>query len=266
MIQQIFNKFLQTKWLGRTLCYEKCVDSTNGIAKKLARQGANHGLLVIADEQNAGKGRIGRSWFSPKGKGLWFSVLLRPKFLPKDASKCTLIAAVAVAKAINNVCGITVEIKWPNDILFDGKKIVGILSEMSAELGKLNFVIIGVGIDTDVDRDDYPDDIRNIAVSLHSVANKEFSREQLLAQVMYEMEKVIVEAEQHGFVNIFNEWRKLSCTLNKRVKVIGIGESYYGQALDIDKNGMLVVQLDNGVKEIVMAGDISIRSTEKTVL
>lgn len=238
------------------------VPSTNAIAKQLAHQNAPHGLLVAAEEQTGGKGRIGRGWSSPEGRGLWFSVVLRPKFPPEEAPKCTLMAAVAVAEAINYCGGITAKIKWPNDILFEKKKMVGILSEMGAEYGKLNYVVIGIGIDTHVEPEDLPEDVKPIAVSLHRVAAKDFTREELLARIMGNLEDLCQEAEERGFEGIFDRWRGLSCTLHERVKVIAQDETYPGVALDIDRDGHLLVQRDDGRVTAVVAGDVSIRYAE----
>lgn len=260
MIHQKFNSLLKTKWLGQNLCYEECVDSTNKVAKQLGVKNAPNGLVVLAEEQNAGKGRLGRGWFSPKGKGLWFSVLFRPKFVPEEAPKCTLMAAAAVAKAINKICGVDAKIKWPNDILLNNKKLVGILSEMNAEYGKLNFVVIGIGINTNVDKSDFPDDVKDIAISLHTEATKEFGRELLLAEILQELEIKIEQAEKEGFENIFQEWRQMTCTLNKDVKVIAQDETYFGRAIDIDAGGMLIVERKDGKRVKVVAGDVSIRS------
>ncbi len=253
---------LKTKYLGRNLCLEASVPSTNEIAKQLARQNVPQGLLVVAEEQTGGKGRIGRGWSSPKGRGLWFSVVLRPKFPPEEAPKCTLMAAVAVADAINCCGGITAKIKWPNDILFEGKKMVGILSEMGAEYGKLNYVVIGIGIDTHVEQEDLPEDVKSIAVSLHRVVTRNFTREELLAGIMNNLEDLCQEAEERGFDGIFDRWRNLSCTLHERVKVIAQDETYPGTALDIDRDGHLLVQRDDGRVTAVVAGDVSIRYAE----
>ena len=132
--QEILSR-LQTKWLGRNICYRDSVDSSNNLAKALANEGCENGLLVVAEEQGAGKGRLSRGWISPYAKGIWFSVVLKPPFLPQEASKCTLLAAVAVVKSINKIAGVHAAIKWPNDVLLLGRKLVGILTEMNAEFG-----------------------------------------------------------------------------------------------------------------------------------
>jgi len=172
------------------------------------------------------------------------------------------MAAVAVVEAINACGGINAQIKWPNDILFEKKKMVGILSEMSAEYGKLNYVVIGMGIDTHVEQQDLPEDVQPIAVSLHQVATMSFTREELLAQIMNNLEMLCCEAETKGFGGILDKWRGLNCTLQQRVKVIAQDETYAGLALDIDEEGHLVIQRENGQVETVVAGDVSIRYGE----
>ena len=130
--------YLKTKWLGKKIQYQEIVPSTNEIAKALAMNGCGNGLVCVAEEQTGGKGRLSRGWFSPAGGGIWFSLVLQPNFRPEEASKCTLLAAVAVVKAVNSYPGVEARIKWPNDILLEGKKLVGILTEMSAEFGLYN--------------------------------------------------------------------------------------------------------------------------------
>ena len=245
--------------MGRSLCCQDSVDSTNNLAKQLAKQNAPHGLLIISEEQTGGKGRIGRGWASPKSKGLWLSVLLRPNLLPQDAPKSTLLAAVAVCQAVNTVAGVQAKIKWPNDILLNGKKLVGILSEMGAEYGKLNYVVIGIGLNTNAERQDFPTDVQDIAISLHQAATKEFSRDEVLAEILWQMEKLVEEAETKGFASILEQWRKMNCTTGNKVKVIAQDETYLGKALDIDETGMLIVERENGVIDKVVAGDVSIR-------
>ena len=173
--QEILSR-LQTRWLGHNICYRDSIDSTNTLAKGLANEGCPNGLVVVAEEQGAGKGRLSRGWISPYAKGIWFSVVLKPPFLPQEASKCTLLAAVAVVKAVNKIAGVHAAIKWPNDILLMGRKLVGILTEMNAEFGHINYVVIGTGINTNATPDDYPEDVKDIAVSVADAATEQFTR------------------------------------------------------------------------------------------
>ncbi|MBQ7317519.1 MAG: biotin--[Phascolarctobacterium sp.] len=259
LFPQEINNCLQTKWLGRSVCYEDCVGSTNNVAKSIANQGCENGLLVVAEEQGAGKGRLSRGWISPHAKGIWFSVVLKPPFLPQEASKCTLLAAVAVVKAVNKIKGVEAAIKWPNDILLNGRKLVGILTEMNAEFGHINYIVIGTGINTHGEPEDYPDDVRDIAISVADVAEEPVSRVQLLADILKNMEDLYELVCAEGFVPVLAEWRKYSCTLGQEVKVIAPDMTYFGTAIDIDEDGLLIVRKTSGELEKVVAGDVSIR-------
>lgn len=259
LFPQEITSCLKTKWLGHSICYEDSVDSTNNLAKSLANAGCENGLLVVAEEQGAGKGRLSRGWISPYAKGIWFSVVLKPPFLPQEASKCTLLAAVAVVKSINKLKGVQASIKWPNDVLLNGRKLVGILTEMNAEFGHINYVVIGTGINTHTTPEDYPPEVRDLAVSIAQVAEEPFTRVQLLADILKNMEELYELAVEKGFDPVLDEWRKYSCTLGQEVKVIAPDETYFGKALDIDSEGLLLVQRADGTVEKVVAGDVSIR-------
>ena len=256
--QEILSR-LQTRWLGHNICYRDSIDSTNTLAKGLANEGCPNGLVVVAEEQGAGKGRLSRGWISPYAKGIWFSVVLKPPFLPQEASKCTLLAAVAVVKAVNKIAGVHAAIKWPNDILLMGRKLVGILTEMNAEFGHINYVVIGTGINTNATPDDYPEDVKDIAVSVADAATEQFTRVDLLCDIFKNMEDLYEKALLDGFAPILEEWRKYSCTLGQEVKVMAPDCTYFGKAEDIDEDGLLIVRKVDGTLEKVMAGDVSIR-------
>lgn len=256
--QEILSR-LQTRWLGHNICYRDSIDSTNTLAKGLANEGCPNGLVVVAEEQGAGKGRLSRGWISPYAKGIWFSVVLKPPFLPQEASKCTLLAAVAVVKAVNKIAGVHAAIKWPNDILLMGRKLVGILTEMNAEFGHINYVVIGTGINTNTTPDDYPEDVKDIAVSVADAATEQFTRVDLLCDILKNMEDLYEKALLDGFAPILEEWRKYSCTLGQEVKVMAPDCTYFGKAEDIDEDGLLIVRKVDGTLEKVMAGDVSIR-------
>ncbi len=263
LFPQEINARLETKWLGRSVCYEDNVGSTNNVAKSIANSGCENGLLVVAEQQGAGKGRLSRGWVSPYAKGIWFSVVLKPPFLPQEASKCTLLAAVAEVKAVNKIKGVNAAINWPNDILLNGRKLVGILTEMSAEFGHINYVVIGTGINTNATVEDYPEDVRDIAISVADAAEESFTRVQLLADILKNMEALYEQACAEGFAPVLEEWRKYSCTLGQEVKVIAPDMTYFGTALDIDEEGLLIVRKTDGELEKVVAGDVSIRPAAK---
>lgn len=250
---------LQTKWLGHHIHYCELTTSTNELAKRLAGDDCEDGLVVIAEEQNSGKGRLSRGWFSPFARGVWFSVVLKPPFMPQEASKCTLLAAVAVVKAVNKYQGVKASIKWPNDILLDGKKLVGILTEMSAEFGKINYIVIGTGINVNIPKEMVPEELQATAVSLSDMAKEPVSRVQLLADVLANMEELYEKVLKDGFNPVLEEWKQYSSTLGQQVKVIAPDQTYFGEAVDIDEDGLLMVKREDGSVEKVIAGDVSIR-------
>ena len=243
------------------MIYFDCTESTNKVAKKIAVEGAAEGTVIVAEEQTGGKGRLERDFFSPKRRGILFSLLLRPNCLPKDAPKFTLLAAVALVKAMEKF-NFRAGIKWPNDIIFDGRKVVGILTEMSAEIGRVNYIVVGIGINANIRRNGFPADIQNIAASLYEMnGNKKISRIKFFRVVLEEFDKLYCEVISDGFKKIFELWKKYNVTLNREVKVFSAesGEIFFGKAIDIDEEGALIVEVD-GERKKVYAGDVSIRT------
>lgn len=251
---------LNTSLVGREVFSYECLESTNNEAKKLAAAGAAEGTVVVAEEQTGGKGRLSRHFFSPSGKGIWFSVILRPPFLPQEAPKCTLLAAVAVAKAMAEA-GLEPAIKWPNDLLYRNRKLVGILTEMSAEMDGIKYVVIGTGINVNIAREEFPEEIRDTAASLMEMKGEPLARVPFLQSVLREMERLYLDVVQEGFGPVFEAWRRYSVTLGQEVQVIGVknGEKYLGRAVDIDEDGALLVDTEGGLRR-VLAGDVSIRA------
>ena len=234
------------------------IASTSNEAKRWAADGAPEGAIVICEEQTGGRGRLSRSWFSPAMQGIWFSLVLRPSFAPQEAPKCTLLAAVAICRAIREVTGVKCGIKWPNDILCSGRKLVGILTEMSAEMDAINYVVIGIGINVNVERQAFPVELRENATSLAEEAGSSISRLSLLLKVLQEMEAWYDISQEKGFAAVLAEWRNLSVTLGNRVFVVAPDKSFEGIAEDIDSDGALRVRIGSRV-ERVLAGDVSIR-------
>ncbi len=235
------------------------VDSTNKLAKRLAYEGAADGTVIVAEEQTGGKGRLERKFFSPRGKSILFSLILRPKCLPKDAPKFTLMAAVAVSNAMTRF-NLPAQIKWPNDIMFDGRKVVGILTELSAQIEKINYIVVGIGINANIAREDFPADIKKIAASLSEINGGKISRIDFFRAVLEECDELYNTINAEGFAKIFAQWRKYNITLGREVKVISAdtGESFFGVAEDIDEDGALIVDTENG-RQTLYAGDVSIR-------
>ena len=239
---------LKSDLLGKEVVHFFDTDSTNNEAKKLAADGAVEGTIVVSEAQNSGRGRLSRGFFSPASKGIWLSVILRPSFAPQHASKCTLVTAVAVTKAIEKFTGIRCGIKWPNDIFYEGKKLVGILTEMNAEMDAVNYIVIGIGINVNIAQAEFPEELQRIATSLQVISGNAIERKELLSQVLVELESAYLEILKNGFLHI----------LGQAVNVIGIDQTFSGIAKDIDEDGALLVETENGV-ERVLAGDVSIR-------
>ncbi len=259
LLPYVIRDTLNTKVMGQgEIYYFSEIDSTNNEGKKQANLGCAEGSIVLAEEQKGGRGRLARGWFSPKGKGIWLSVILRPPFNPYDAPKCTLMAAVAVTKAIRSITQVECGIKWPNDILYQGKKLVGILTEMSAEIDAINHVVIGMGINVNIGEHEFPDELQSIATSLSIIRGDEISRLTLLNGILGQLEVVYNQVVQNGFVPMLDEWRELSVTLGQQVDVVGSGRNFSGTAIDIDHDGALLVQTEQGLEK-VLAGDVSIR-------
>ena len=249
---------LTTQLLGSEIYYFSEIGSTNDEAKKKAVAGCPEGTLVITETQLGGRGRLSRGWFSPVAKGLWFSVVLRPPFPPQEAPKCTLMAAVALNRAIRDVTGIPCGIKWPNDILCNGRKLVGILTEMSAEMDAINHIVIGMGINVNIDAAEIPPELKTIATSVSIETGAEVSRIDLFIKVLERLEEIYLQVKTGGFSVVLDAWRQESITLGRMVNVIGLDKSFVGKAIDIDNDGALLVETEQGV-ERVLAGDVSIR-------
>lgn len=244
---------------GNKMIHKISLDSTNKLAKQLANEGAEEGTVVVAEEQTGGKGRLERNFFSPRGKSILFSLILRPHCLPKDAPKFTLMAAVAVANVMKKF-NLTAQIKWPNDIVFDGRKVVGILTEMSAQIEKVNYIVVGIGINANIAPEDFPPEIKKIAASLAEINGGEISRVDFFRALLEECDKLYRVVNEEGFKKIFEQWRRFNVTLGHEVKVIAAdtGEIFFGVAEDIDEDGALIVRTENG-RQTLYAGDVSIR-------
>lgn len=251
---------ISTKWAGQPVCVYESIDSTNLEAARLSRDGAAHGTVVVAQTQTAGRGRRGRSWESPKGSNLYFSLLLRPKIQPVKAPMLTLVMAVALARAIRGKTGCDVGIKWPNDLVANGKKLCGILTEM--HLQKLSpaieDVIIGVGIN--VSACDWPEELQEKATSLECVCGRLISPGELLAEAMLSFEELYEEFILAGDLIPFMEaYNSLLVNRGREVCVLDPKGEYKGIAKGITPTGELVVETADGTCREVFAGEVSVR-------
>ena len=252
--------FLHTESIGRNIIYLDSIDSTNTYAKKKAEGSFIEGTVVIADEQTGGRGRLGRHWVSTKGKGIWMTIMLKPDILPSDAPKLSIVAALAVTNAIRSCCQLDAEIKWPNDIVTGGKKLCGILTEMSAEEDEIKYVIIGIGINANIEIDDFGKELSRIATSVKIEKGKPVSRKALAASVLNEFEKVYrVFAREASINDLLNDYKSKSAVLGKEVRLISRKEEITGLAVDISEKGQLVIKLADGSYREIMSGEVSVR-------
>lgn len=250
---------LANRFLGRNIYYRDSVSTTNETAKELARKGAEEGALVVAEEQTGGKGRLGRRWFAPKHKGIWFSLIFYPPVLPPEANQITMLAAVAVASAIQKETGITTGIKWPNDLLVGDKKICGILTELSAEMERINYLVVGIGINVNQDKTDFPEDLWESAASLKTHSGRKIDRVRLLQAVLAEFERWYGIWLDRGFAPVLDRWKELSISLNRPVRIQTSNKSWEGWAEDIDGDGALLLRLPGGELRRVISGEVSLR-------
>jgi len=243
---------LNTKFIGRQIHYFEYLSSTNDLAMQLGMQNAPSGTLVVAESQTKGRGRLGRSWFSPKYKGIYFSLLLKPDILPEGSPVLTIMLAVSIAEAVKNISGLNPQIKWPNDLFLGNKKVAGILTEMNAEADKINFIVMGVGLNVNNDKKS----LISGATSLKEHAREKLNRVLLLQEMLRRIEQNYSLWELKGPAVILDKWRQYSLTLGKRVKVYCHNKHIEGSAVDIDKDGGLLIRKDSGILAKVMAGDV----------
>lgn len=246
--------------IGKYIHHFDSIDSTNTIAKKMAAEGAFEGTVIIAEEQTGGRGRLGRSWISPKGTGIWMSIVLRPNIEPTEAAKITQITAAAVATAIRKVTGCNVGIKWPNDIIIHKKKVCGILTEMSAELNSVNYIIVGIGINVNVDFEDFPEEVRKIATSIKICSGKEVSRKDIVKEILHEFQKLYVDfIENKNIKKSIHICKNYSVTLGKQVKIKNRDKEMIAEAVDLTEDGQLVIKNEWGEIQTVISGEVSVR-------
>ena len=249
---------LQTDFIGKEIHHFADVTSTNDVAKELAAKGAEEGTVVIAETQTHGRGRFGRWWVSPKG-GIWFSTILRPKVSAEDALKLTLMTAVAVARVIRKTFKLNAEIKWPNDVLIEGQKVCGILTEMSTRGKVVDFVTLGVGINANVDADSFPEKLRNSITSLKKELKEEVARERFLRALLEELEHYYKIFTRRKFDLILGEWKSLASFLGSYVKAVSYDEKIVGLAVDVDQSGALLIKTENGTLRRVTSGDVTLQ-------
>lgn len=244
--------------IGHFIKYFDEVDSTNAMAKKYAEDGATEGTVIVADVQNNGKGRRGRTWKSPKESGIWMSVILKPDIATYRASMLTLTAGLAVSKAIEKITGLENQIKWPNDIVANGRKICGILTEMNAEIDRINYIIVGIGIN--VNMKEFPIEIREKATSIFLETGKEQNRLYLLDEVLNQFEKYYdIFLKTKDLSSLMEEYNSRLINKDHKVKILQDENSYEAISKGINENGELIVEDENGNQKEIVSGDVSVR-------
>ncbi|NHM29149.1 biotin--[acetyl-CoA-carboxylase] ligase [Neobacillus terrae] len=247
---------LKTSFIGRNIDYQESTGSTQKIAHQLSNDDAPEGTVVVAEEQVSGRGRMDRKWHSPKYTGIWMSIILRPNILPARAPQLTLLAAVAVVQAMEEVTGLVPEIKWPNDILINGRKVTGILTELQAEADRINSVIIGIGIN--VNQESFPEEIEQTATSLLIEKGEAVSRTELIKSVFAHLEKLYSIYLENGFLPIKLLWESYAVSIGKTLKARTLTSVIEGRALGITDDGVLKIEDKDGVIHQVYSADIEL--------
>jgi BirA family biotin operon repressor/biotin-[acetyl-CoA-carboxylase] ligase len=255
------NDKLKTKYIGKQIIYFDSVNSTNTKAKEIASD-VEEGTVLIAEEQTKGRGRLGRNWVSPKGKGIWMSIVIKPDLNPIEASKVTQVAAAAVSEGIRNI-GVDNYIKWPNDIIINGKKVCGILTEMSGELNRINYIVVGIGINVNNDIDEFPDELKRKATSLKIESGIKIERKKLVAEILNNFEELYNELVKSNTINkSLKICREYSAVIGREIKIISRSEEFVGKAIDLTEEGELLVKdLKGNVKKII-SGEVSVRGID----
>lgn len=257
MTKEELDSLMKTRWAGRNILYYETTDSTNLRIRQAGDEGAPHGTLAVADRQTAGRGRRGRTWESPAGSSIYMSVLLRPDIAPNKASMLTLVMALSVAEGIQQ-CIPIIQIKWPNDIIVNGKKLVGILTEMSAQVDYINHVTVGVGINVNMTA--FQEEIADTATSLSLECGHAVKRAPLIAAVMERLEEnyeIFLETEDLS--GLMERYSALLVNRDRDVRIIGEKETYQAHAIGIDRTGELIVRREDGTMEKIYAGEVSVR-------
>ena len=247
----------RTKWVGNKIYYFDSIDSTNNYAKKIAEEGEPEGTLIVADEQTKGRGRRGRVWTSPKGSDIYMTLILKPEIEPNNASVLTLVVAMAVAKGIRDCTGLEAQIKWPNDIVIHGKKVCGILTEMSTQIEYINYIVTGIGINVHCAH--FPKEVEDIATSIYLESGKRQNRAQLIEAVWEAFEEYYeIYLQTQDMRGLVNEYNSHLANMHKQVRVLDPIDPYEGKAMGITEKGELIVDTWES-RKLVSSGEVSVR-------
>ena len=248
----------KTKIIGRDIRVFEQTTSTNDVIEKLARDGVREGVVVFAESQTKGRGRLGRKWISPERKGLWFSILLRPELRPPETTQLTVAAATALRRAIQSATGLKPEIKWPNDILVGGKKVAGILTELSAELDRVRHVILGIGVDVNLGAGEFPADLKKTATSLKIEYGEALSRPELAVAILRALDEDYSRVCARKFTTLADEWEAHCGTIGRDVTVQIGDRKIRGRAESLDDAGALLLRTEHGQLEPITGGDVTL--------
>jgi BirA family biotin operon repressor/biotin-[acetyl-CoA-carboxylase] ligase len=243
--------------VGREIFFYETIGSTNTVASEIAAKTVE-GAVVLADTQSKGKGRLGRVWVSPPEVNIYMSIILRPDIKPRDATLITIMSSVACANALRKVTGLNVTIKWPNDLIIQKKKLCGILTELKTERNKIIFAVAGIGINVNADINEFPEDVRYIATSLKNETGIVYSRTEIVAEILNEVDRWYKTLKVMDRDALLSEWKRLSSTLGREVNVVTGQGTITGLALDIDGEGMLMIKLASGEVKRISSGDVTI--------
>lgn len=257
-VPEEIKKCLDTKWLGQEIYCRETIDSTNTWAKSLAEEGAGHGTVVFADEQTSGKGRRGRGWVMPKGSSVAMTCILRPQLKPQNVSMITLVMGLSVAQACRQLYQLDARIKWPNDIVVSGRKICGILTEMNMAGDRISYLVVGVGINGNLER--FPEELTQMATSLQLELGHAVSRIPLAALTLEKFENNYEKfCGQEDFSRLQDDYNQILVNRNQKVRVLEIGNEWDGIARGINIRGELLVEKSDGTIAAVSSGEVSVR-------
>lgn len=246
---------LETRYFGKSeIAHFSEIDSTNARAKEMAAKGAAEGTVVVAEKQTKGRGRKGRDWFSPVTGGIYCSLIFRPDFPPDQGPRITFLSAVAAAEALGRFVPSGLTVKWPNDILFNGKKVAGILTEMTSEMDTIDYAVVGIGIN--VNTDTFPREIRQTATSLYRETNQRFSRVAILRVYLEAMEKWYDVLRNEGFAPILKKWGAMAHIVGKAIRVEMVDKTIEGNVRAVDPDGVLILEDGDGASHRILSGDV----------
>jgi len=253
----LISRLGKTRVIGRDIRVFQETTSTNDIIEKFARDGVKEGVAVFAESQTKGRGRLGRKWTSPPKKGLWFSLLLRPDLRPHETTQLTVASAIALRRAIETQTGLEPEIKWPNDILIGGKKVAGILTEMNAEVDRVKYVILGIGVDVNLNPRDFPPELKRIATSLKIESGKSVLRAELAVNILRELDTDYQRICSDDFEDVAEEWEKHCKTIGREVVIRTGSREIRGRAESLAEDGALLLRTEHGRPERIVGGDVT---------